>query len=118
MVHSALYARANVYAQPYNQQVRRIFTAVPTLTFTTLAEANPKRRWCTIVNVAASAADLSVLIATGQVDLLNTTYGIITLPPGGSVTFSRYGDMPWCGPIYGIGSGGTATVHGAEVIDY
>lgn len=74
-----------------------------------------KRRWLFLLNDPSTGFDCYLRLPK---DSTYADVAIIQLLPGGSVVFSMTGDMPWQGPVFANGSGGTATLRGGEIFDW
>lgn len=91
-----------------------LITGVASATDINLVTAEPpdRRQWVIIQCDLATGVPAIVQWGEGPT---SATWGATLLEPGESIVFSRWGDMPWLGPIYVSGSSGICGYRGGEV---
>ncbi len=85
-------------------------TAQVAVAGTYIVGANPTREWMAFVNQGTGYIDVMWINEPGAV-----VAGRIRLYPGGTVVFSKTGDMPWDGPISATAEIALDTLGGVEV---
>ena len=95
----------------YREEVES-FTGTTSTVAVMVAPKRPLRRWCYVECDLTTGVPLTLQWGKGST---SSTWGIMRLQPGESVTFDCVsGSMAWYGAIYVTGHGGTTGYRGGD----